>query len=133
MHQLVHSDWSKKRELTRDLDRGVSGSVSLDVSYIRSALAIADKTGHRKLRHTEVTNVSLRVGGSTVVLAERVEVGSGRGAAVAEDACQLGRRGRTGAMSLRVVSKLAGQVSACDYVSTKRACELTERGSLARR
>lgn len=48
---------------TSDLDRGGSGAVGLDVS--------------------EITNVSLRVLGSTVVLLQGVEVGTGGSASVA--------------------------------------------------
>jgi hypothetical protein len=63
---------------TRDLDRGVSGGVSLDVSC---PSALKKRTCLEEL--TEITDVTLRVGRSTVVLSERVEVGSSRDTTVA--------------------------------------------------
>jgi hypothetical protein len=62
----------KDRRRTGDLDGSGSRAVGLDVS--------------------EVTNVSLRVLGSTVVLLQRVEVGTGGSASVAE--MSAGMRGQ---------------------------------------
>lgn len=63
----------------------------------------------RKWQLTEITDVTLRVGWSTVVLAERVEVGTSGNTSVANS--QLVHKEVGVIVSLRVVSEFAGMVS----------------------